>query len=143
MFPNEESFISEDRGTDRALGERPVQSSPVWTAMAPKRKRSASEQPGWPKAAEAAAAAARAAAVAAGQPSYTFTWSEGGSQKTKEMWIVDAPAPREYPRVVKQNAAARDSLRPSKLAATAKVRHVRDHLVADGIEGDWDEPEER
>ena len=127
----------------RALGERPVQSSPVWTAMAPKRKRSASEQPGWPKAAEAAAAAARAAAVAAGQPSYTFTWSEGGSQKTKEMWIVDAPAPREYPRVVKQNAAARDSLRPSKLAATAKVRHVRDHLVADGIEGDWDEPEER
>ena len=81
--------------------------------------------------------------VAAGQPSYTFTWSEGSSQKTKEMWIVDAPAPREYPRVVKQNAAARDSLRPSKLAATAKVRHVRDHLVADGIEGDWDEPEER
>ena len=74
---------------------------------------------------------------------HSFTWSEGGSQKTKEMWIVDAPAPREYPRVVKQNAAARDSLRPSKLAATAKVRHVRDHLVADGIEGDWDEPEER
>ena len=106
--------------------------------MAPKRKRSAAEQPGWPKAAEAAAAAARAAAVAAGQPSYTFTWSEGGSQKTKEMWIVAAPAPREYPRVVKQNAAARDSLRPSKLAATAKVRHVRDHLVADGIEiGTW------
>ena len=78
VFPGKNRF--------RALGERPVQSSPVWKAMAPKRKRSASEQPGWPKAAEAAAAAARAAAVAAGQPSYTFTWSEGGSQKTKEMW---------------------------------------------------------
>ena len=31
--------------------------------MAPKRKRGASEQPGWPKAAEAAAAAARAATI--------------------------------------------------------------------------------
>ena len=100
--------------------------------MAPKRKRGASEQPGWPKAALAEAAAAREAAVAAGNPSYTFEWMENGSKKRKEMFIVDAPAPREYSRVVDKNENSRDSLRPSKLAAAAKVRHVRDHLARDG-----------
>ena len=88
--------------------ERPVR-------MAPKRKRGASEQLGWPKAAEAAAAAARAAAVRAGDASYTFEWTDGGSKKTKTMFIVDAAAPKEYPRVVVQNTEAREGLRPSKL----------------------------
>ena len=59
------------------------------------------------------------------------------------MFIVDALAPKEYPRVVKKNSDSRDALRPSKLAAAAKVRHVRDHLIADGIDADdWEEEDE-
>ena len=59
------------------------------------------------------------------------------------MFIVDALAPKEYPRVVKKNSDSRDALRPSKLAAAAKVRHVCDHLIADGIDADdWEEEDE-
>jgi hypothetical protein len=110
--------------------------------MAPK-KRKAAAQPGWPKKAEEAAEAARAAAVEAGESEYTFKWrgsDDAQKESVKTMYIVNEPAPTIYGREVEENEGDRTTSRPSAQARKAKVRRVREHLVADGIDNDgWEE----
>ena len=83
--------------------------------MAPKRKRKATDQPGWPAAAIEEAQAARAAAVRQNEASYTntFKWTEGETNKSKTMYIVNEPAPTIYGREVTKNTESRMSKRPS------------------------------
>jgi hypothetical protein len=53
---------------------------------------------------------------------------------------VNEPAPTIYGREVEENEGDRTTSRPSAQARKAKVRRVREHLVADGIDNDgWEE----
>ena len=84
-----------------------------------------------------------AESVGLGQPSYDVEWVDGGSKKKATFWIVNAKAPKIYPRHVELQTQRREAMRPSKVAKVAGHRSVRSALIADGAGADdWEDHDE-